>query len=49
MRFSRCVVVMVLVSSDRSLPKGRIWVTVRIRSKCEKESKGGRGEGEGGR
>ncbi len=42
MRFPRCVVVVVvLVSSDRSLPKGRIWVTVRVRSKGEKESKGG--------
>ena len=49
MRFPRCVVVVMLVSSDRSLPKGRIWVTVRVRSKGEKESKGGRGEGEGGR
>ena len=39
MRFPRCVVVAVLVSSDRSLPKGRIWVTVRVRSKGEKESK----------
>ena len=40
-RFPRCVVVAVFVSSDRSLPKGRIWVTVRVRSKGEKESKGG--------
>ena len=42
MRFPCCVVVVVLVFSNRSLSKGRIiWVTVRLRSNVEKESKGG--------
>ncbi len=51
MRFSHCGEVVVLVSSDRSLPKGRIlWLTVRVRLKGKSESKGeveGKGMGEG--
>ncbi len=52
MRFSHCGEVVVLVSGDRSLPKGRIllWLTVRVRLKDKSESKGeveGKGMEEG--